>query len=75
MVVLYWSRAADTHGRKPVLLVSLLGACAAVCMFGFSKHVWQMYACRFLAGVFGGNAMVIRTLYAEVSDRTNQAKA
>jgi hypothetical protein len=34
-----------------------------------------MYACRFLAGVFGGNAMVIRTLFTEVSDKSNQAKA
>ncbi|ORY33756.1 MFS general substrate transporter [Naematelia encephala] len=73
--LLYWSRAADKYGRKPVLLASLFGAFVATVLFGFSKHVWQMYACRFLAGVFGGNAMVIRTLFTENSDRTNQAKA
>lgn len=73
--VLYWSRAADKYGRKPVLIASLFGALSATILFGFSKHVWQMYACRFLAGVFGGNAMVIRTIFTEVSDKSNQAKA
>jgi MFS family permease len=73
--VLYWSRAADKYGRKPVLIASLFGALSATILFGFSKYVWQMYACRFLAGVFGGNAMVIRTIFTEVSDKSNQAKA
>ncbi|WVQ82645.1 hypothetical protein IAT38_004777 [Cryptococcus sp. DSM 104549] len=73
--LLYWARAADQWGRKPVLLVSLFGALASTALFGFTSHVWQMYACRFLAGVFGGNAMVIRTLFTENCDSTNQAKA
>ncbi|KAK8866059.1 hypothetical protein IAR55_001210 [Kwoniella newhampshirensis] len=73
--LLYWARAADKFGRKPVLIASLFGALTSTAMFGFSKHVWQMYACRFLAGVFGGNAMVIRTLFTENCDSTNQATA
>ncbi|WWD17739.1 hypothetical protein CI109_102180 [Kwoniella shandongensis] len=73
--LLYWARAADKWGRKPVLIASLFGALASTALFGFSNHVWQMYACRFLAGVFGGNAMVIRTLFTENCDPTNQATA
>ncbi|OCF41602.1 hypothetical protein I317_04614 [Kwoniella heveanensis CBS 569] len=73
--VIYWARAADRFGRKPVLIASLFGALASTALFGFSRHVWQMYACRFLAGVFGGNAMVIRTLFTENCDSTNQAMA
>ncbi|OCF73960.1 hypothetical protein I204_05808 [Kwoniella mangroviensis CBS 8886] len=73
--LLYWARAADKFGRKPVLIASLFGALSSTALFGFCKHVWQMYACRFLAGVFGGNAMVIRTLFTENCDSTNQATA
>ncbi|KAK4688417.1 MFS transporter, ACS family, allantoate permease, partial [Tremellales sp. Uapishka_1] len=73
--LLYWSRAADRYGRKPVLLFSLFGAFLASILFGFSTRVWHMYAARCLAGIFGGNAVVIRTLFAEVSDKTNQARA
>ncbi|KAL7419428.1 hypothetical protein Q5752_006266 [Cryptotrichosporon argae] len=73
--LIFWSRAADSWGRKPVLLASLFGAMLASVIFGFSSRMWQMYAARCLAGIFGGNASVIRTLFAENSDRTNQAKA
>ncbi|WVQ97570.1 hypothetical protein IAU59_004684 [Kwoniella sp. CBS 9459] len=73
--LLYWARAADRFGRKPVLIASLFGALASTALFGFSTRVWQMYACRFLAGVFGGNAMVIRTLFTENCDSSNQAMA
>ncbi|GFZ44410.1 hypothetical protein JCM24511_02132, partial [Saitozyma sp. JCM 24511] len=70
-----WSKAADRHGRKPVLLLSLFGTFLASAGFGFSRRIWHMYFWRCVAGIFGGNAVVIRTLSAENSDKSNQAKA
>jgi MFS family permease len=58
-----------------VLLFSLFGAFVSSLLFGFSTRLWHMYAARCLAGIFGGNAVVIRTLFAEISDKSNQAKA
>lgn len=75
IAVLSWCRAADAWGRKPVLLFSLFGAVLASIAFGFASRMWQMYAARCVAGIFGGNAVVIRTLFAENSNRSNQAKA
>ncbi|ORY24489.1 MFS general substrate transporter [Naematelia encephala] len=73
--LMLWSRAADAWGRKPVLLCALAGAMISCTLFGFAKHMWQMYAIRVLGGVFGANAAVIRTLFAENCDRTNMATA
>jgi MFS family permease len=72
---MFWARASDRWGRKPVLVLSLIGAFIATTAFGFSTHVWQMYLARFVAGVFGGNAMVLRTMFAESCDHSNQALA
>ncbi|EIN12346.1 MFS general substrate transporter [Punctularia strigosozonata HHB-11173 SS5] len=70
-----WGWASDRYGRKPVLLVSLLGTVLSTILFGFSTHLWQMFAARAISGLFGGNAVVVRTLFAEMSDSTNQARA
>jgi MFS family permease len=61
-LVIPWGYAADYYGRKPVLLVSLLGATTSTVLFGFSTKIWQMIAARCIAGVFGGNAVVVRTV-------------
>lgn len=69
MCVFGWGRLADDPrvGRKPVLVVSLAGALMATVAFGFAKRLEQMYAARCLAGLFGGGAVVIRALFADVA--------
>lgn len=61
-LVIPWGWAADRYGRKPVLLVSLVGAVVSTVLFGFSTKIWQMVAARCISGVFGGSAVVIRTV-------------
>jgi MFS family permease len=59
-----WGWAADRFGRKPVLVVSLLGACVSTTLFGLSSKIWQMVLARSIAGLFGGNSVVVRTVRA-----------
>jgi MFS family permease len=54
LVMISWGRAADRLGRKPILVVSLVGVAMATSIFGLSKAVWQMIVFRCLAGVFAG---------------------
>ncbi|EIN12458.1 MFS general substrate transporter [Punctularia strigosozonata HHB-11173 SS5] len=75
MFLISWGWAADKYGRKPVLLISLLGAALSTTLFGFSTKIWHMFVARCIGGLFGGNAVVVRTLFAEISDSTNQARA
>lgn len=59
-VMVFWGKAADTLGRKTVLVASLFGVSAATSIFGMAKSLGQMMLFRCLVGVFGGSIVVIR---------------
>ncbi|KAK1755377.1 major facilitator superfamily domain-containing protein [Echria macrotheca] len=75
VLMIFWGRAADRFGRKPVLVTSLLGVSLAAGMFGFAKTIWQMILFRSLAGVFAGTIVTIRTMLSEHSTSKTQARA
>jgi MFS family permease len=74
-VMIFWGRAADRFGRKPVLVVSLAGVSFATALFGMAKTIWQMILFRCLAGVFAGTIVTIRTMISEHSTAKTQARA
>ncbi|KZT57853.1 MFS general substrate transporter [Calocera cornea HHB12733] len=73
--MLFWGRASDKYGRKPVLIASLSGVAIASVLFGISKSVWQMIILRSLAGVFAGTIVTVRTMITENSTPKTQARA
>ncbi|KAJ5827659.1 hypothetical protein N7447_004422 [Penicillium robsamsonii] len=75
IVMILWGRAADRLGRKPVLVFSLFGVTAATGLFGLAKSIPQMIIFRCLAGVFAGIIVTIRTMVAEHSTPSTQARA
>ncbi|KAJ9143611.1 MFS general substrate transporter [Coniochaeta hoffmannii] len=74
-VMMFWGRAADRVGRKPVLVFSLVGVTLATAIFGLARTIWQMILFRCLAGVFAGTIVTIRTMIAEHSTSKTQARA
>lgn len=61
-----WGRFSDTLGRKPALMLGLLGTAFCTLLFGFASSVhWAMTA-RFLAGMLNGNGPVMKTVIAEI---------
>ncbi|KAI0835233.1 MFS general substrate transporter [Hypoxylon sp. FL0890] len=75
VVMLFWGRAADRWGRKPVLVSSLVGVAISVSLFGLAQSIWQMIVLRCLAGVFAGTVVTIRTMVAEHSTPRTQARS
>ncbi len=75
LVMIPWGRAADRFGRKPVLVISLLGISFATALFGLARTIPQMILFRCIAGVFGGAIVTIRTMISEHSTAKTQARA
>ncbi|KAJ7105708.1 major facilitator superfamily multidrug-resistance, DHA1 sub-family [Mycena epipterygia] len=74
LTVVYFGRASDRYGRRPVLLFGPLGLALSMVGFGLSKRFWSLVVFRCLQGAFNGNIGVSKSVMAEVSDSTNAAE-
>lgn len=73
--MLYWSRLSDHIGRKPVLLVGLMGLSVSNLCFGLSRTFWTLVASRCIAGALNANVGVLKSVIGEITDNTNMAQA
>lgn len=56
---------SDHYGRRPILILSLLGSAAGYVVFGLGGALWVLFAGRIIDGLTAGN---IGTIYAFVAD-------
>ncbi len=64
-------RLSDRIGRRPVLLISLVGSVGGFVLFALSQSLPWLFASRLLAGICGGN---IATAQAVIADTTPPEK-
>ena len=64
-------KLSDWMGRKPLLIISLLGTVAANLMASLTPVAWLLFAARVLDGLTGGNTSIAR---AVISDTTTPAQ-
>jgi DHA1 family tetracycline resistance protein-like MFS transporter len=63
-----WGKISDHVGRRPVLLISILGTSLSMTILGLSNSLEWLFIGRIFAGVCGAN---ISTAYAYVTDVTS----
>lgn len=63
-----WGRLSDKHGRKPAILLGLLGNAAALIGFGLAKDYAWLFIARSAAGI--ASAAVLPSVMAYVADIT-----
>ncbi|KAF8636948.1 hypothetical protein AX17_003199 [Amanita inopinata Kibby_2008] len=72
---LLWATVAEKHGRRVVLIISLLGSAITCFIFGTSTNLQQAICVRLLQGVFAGAVGVARGAVAFVTDSSNEGRA
>jgi multidrug resistance protein len=68
-----WGRLSDRHGRKPILVLGLVGSSFAYVVFAFSHSFLWLFASRVLAGVGGSTIPVAEAYIADVSPPEKRA--
>ncbi len=69
-----WGSVSDRIGRRPVMMLSTLGASLAYLLFAFSSSLWMLLFCRAFAGVMAGNISTAQAYVADVTDGEGRAK-
>lgn len=73
---IFWGRAADRFGRKPVILAGMVCVMSSGLLFGFSQNLAMAIMARSFAGASNGNVGILRTTVAElVPQRELQPRA
>ncbi|MFB6135153.1 MAG: MFS transporter [Halobacteriaceae archaeon] len=71
----YLGRLSDERGRRPVVLLSLLGSVIAWTLFGVGGSLLVLFAARALAGAMGGNIAAAQAYVADVTPAEGRAQA
>jgi len=67
-------RLSDKYGRRPVLLISLLGTALGFLILGFATTLWLLFVGRIIDGISGGNISTAQAYIADVTTKENRAK-
>jgi DHA1 family tetracycline resistance protein-like MFS transporter len=67
-------RLSDKYGRRPVLLLSLIGTGIGFLIMGFATTLWMLFAGRVLDGITGGNISTAQAYIADITSPEERAK-
>lgn len=57
---------SDKYGRRPVLLICLLGSSVGYLVFGIGGALWILFAGRIIDGITGGDISTILAYFADI---------
>lgn len=66
---------SDRWGRRPVLVVSLVGTVVSFVMLALARSVPMLFAARLVDGLSGGNISTARAYIADITTEDERAKA
>ncbi|KAI9566764.1 MFS general substrate transporter [Boletus coccyginus] len=69
-----WSRLSDFIGRRPVILIGLLGLSVSNFAFGLSRTLSTLIISRCIAGILNGNVGVMKSMIGDLTDHSNMAQ-
>jgi DHA1 family multidrug resistance protein-like MFS transporter len=65
-----WGSISDRKGRKPILMVGMLGYGLSMLLFGLSTQLWMLFVFRALSGVL--SSATLSTSMAYIGDSTSE---
>ncbi len=67
-------RLSDKYGRRPILIISLLGTCLGFLILGLATTLLMLFIGRIIDGISGGNISTAQAYIADVTTKENRAK-
>ena len=70
----FWGRLSDRIGRRPVILIGLLGSAFSYALFALASSLPMLFVARSLAGVAGANIATAQAFIADITTPENRAR-
>lgn len=67
-------RLSDRYGRRPILLISLVGSAVGYYVIGIAETLTLVFVGRIIGGITGGNISTAQAYIADVTTRENRAR-
>jgi len=67
-------KLSDKYGRRPILLISLLGTSLGFLILGFATTLGMLFVGRIIDGISGGNISTAQAYIADITTKENRAK-
>ncbi|QHI71694.1 MFS transporter [Aminipila terrae] len=65
---------SDRYGRRPLLLICLLGSSIGYFIFGMGGALWILFAGRIIEGITGGSISTIFAYFADITPKERRTK-
>jgi len=69
-----WGRLSDRVGRRPIILLGLLGSSVSYLIFGLANSLVVLFIARIAAGIAGANIPTAQAFIADTTAPENRAK-
>lgn len=69
-----WGGLSDRYGRRPILMISMVGAVASYGLLGFADTVWLLMLSRIVGGISAGNLAAAFAYITDITTPENRAK-
>lgn len=67
-------RLSDRYGRRPFLIVSILGGAISFFILGLANNLTMLFIARLVAGLTAGNISVAQAYITDVTDAKNRSR-
>jgi len=68
-----WGRLSDRYGRRPILIIGLLGSAVSYVIFAYAGSILALLLSRVMAGVGGANIPVAQAYIADITPPEKRA--
>lgn len=65
---------SDRYGRRPILLICLLGSTVGYLIFGMGGALWVLFLGRIIDGITGGNISTLFAYFVDITPREQRTK-